>query len=47
MGFDKDDISAALFATDGNAEKTLDLLIASKSNTEKEKGIFGRTKKLF
>ena len=28
MGFEKDDISSALFASDGDAEKTLDLLIA-------------------
>jgi len=28
MGFEEDDISLALFATDGNAEKTLNLLIS-------------------
>ena len=28
MGFEKDDISSALFASDGDAEKTLDMLIA-------------------
>ena len=28
MGFEKDDITSALFASDGDAEKTLDLLIA-------------------
>ena len=28
MGFEEDEISDALFATDGNAGKTLDLLIS-------------------
>ena len=27
MGFEKQDISSALFASDGNAERTLELLI--------------------
>ena len=32
MGFDKDDISAALFATDGNEEEMLDMLISFNKN---------------
>ena len=28
MGFEKDDISSALFAADGNAEQTLDFLMS-------------------
>ena len=37
MGFEKQDISSALFASDGNAERTLELLIEFNNQTRESK----------